>query len=126
MKNIRISSLVSQQGSYYTGILVFAMFVLLLVCGMKVIPSYIDNNTIKSAVENMAGTGELKSMTQTELRTALMRNLLTNNIRDFEAKNVVVTREGDQEFVDINYEKRIHLFLNIDAVVTFSERLPKS
>jgi hypothetical protein len=126
MKNIQLPSLASQKGSYYAGILMFAMFIVLLVCGMKIGPAYLDNNIIRNSVESLASTGELRSMTQTELRSALMRNLLTNNIRDFDAKNVTVTREGDQEFVDINYEKRIHLFLNIDAVVAFSERLPKS
>jgi|SRR5688500_681311 hypothetical protein len=126
MKKIQLASGASQRGSYYTGILMFAMFVLLLVCGMKIAPAYIDNNIIRNSVENLATTGELRSMTLAELRTTLMRNLNTNNIKDFDASNVVINREGNAEFVDINYEKRIHLFRNIDAVVSFSERFPKS
>lgn len=126
MKKMRHSSLVSQRGSFYTGILMFAMFVLLLVCGMKIAPAYIDNNIVKSAVESLASTGELSSMSLTQLRTTLARNLNTNNIKDFDARNVTISREGDNEFVEINYEKRIHMFKNIDAVVSFSERFPKS
>lgn len=129
MKKIQLPTLAcptSQRGNYYVGILVFAMFILLLVCVMKIAPAYIDHRTVMNTVQNMSDTGELETMTLTELRTGLMRTLNTNNIKDFEARSVNVVREGEVEFVDITYEKRIHLFKNIDAVVSFSERVPKT
>src|SRR5688572_9540941 len=126
MKKMRIASLASQQGSYYVGILIFAMVVLLMVCGMKIVPAYMDNNIVVSTVEAMDSGGQLRSMTVTQMRSELQRNLILNNIRDFNSGDVTITREGDMEYVDINYEKRIHLFANLDVVVTFSERVPKS
>lgn len=126
MKKIRIASLASQRGSYYLGILIFAMVVLLMVCGMKIFPAYMDNNIVKSTIESMDSGGQLSSMTIGQLRTELQRNLILNNIRDFNSGDVTISREGDMEFVDVNYEKRIHLFANLDVVVTFAERIPKS
>ncbi|MDC1436191.1 DUF4845 domain-containing protein [Gammaproteobacteria bacterium] len=114
------------------GASVFAIIILLVMVGMfllsalKVAPSYMDNNVIVNAMDGMINNNDFESMSIAEVRSNLQRSLVTNNIREFDSSSVVLTREGNNNFVDINYESRVPLFYNIDIVVTFENRFDKN
>ncbi len=123
----RFNSLRRQKGAS-----VFAIIILLVMVGMfllsalKVAPAYMDNNVIVNAMNGMINNNDFESMSISEVRSSLQRSLVTNNIRDFSTGSVVLTREGDDSFVDINYESRVPLFYNIDIVVVFENRFDKN
>lgn len=114
------------------GASVFAIIILLVMVGMfllsalKVAPSYMDNNVIVNAMDGTINNNDFESMSIAEVRSNLQRSLVTNNIREFDSSSVVLTREGNNNFVDINYESRVPLFYNIDIVVTFENRFDKN
>jgi hypothetical protein len=114
------------------GASVFAIIILLVMVGMfllsalKVAPSYMDNNVIVNAMDGMINNNDFESTSIAEVRSNLQRSLVTNNIREFDSSSVVLTREGNNNFVDINYESRVPLFYNIDIVVTFENRFDKN
>lgn len=126
MKALSVSSPKQQRGSIYTTLILVAMFALFLVSALKIAPAYMDNAIIKDAMEGIAANNDMETMSITEIRTALMRTLNTNSVDNFDAGNVVLVREGGEEFIDINYESRAPLFYNIEAVVVFKNRFPKS
>jgi hypothetical protein len=97
-----------------------------LLSALKVAPSYMDNNVIVNAMDGMINNNDFESMSIAEVRSNLQRSLVTNNIREFDSSSVVLTREGNNNFVDINYESRVPLFYNIDIVVTFENRFDKN
>lgn len=125
MKSLRASSAKAQRGSIYTTMILVALFGLVILAALKIAPAYIDDSTISGTLENMSETDEFSTMTITEVRQGLMRTLNTNRV-DFDASNVVLTREGGKEYVDVNYESRKPLFYNIEAVVVFSHRFEKN
>lgn len=114
------------------GASVFAIIILLVMVGMfllsalKVAPSYMDNNVIVNAMDGTINNNDFESMSIAEVRSNLQRSLVTNNIREFDSSSVVLTREGNNNFVDINYESRVPLFYNTDIVVTFENRFDKN
>lgn len=125
MNSLRVTSLKRQQGSFYSTAIIVALFGFFLLAALKIAPAYLDNNTVMNTINGMKERGELATMSVTEIRTSLMRTLNTNRVEDFEASSVVITKEGGAEFVDINYESRVSLFYNIDAVVKFQNRVEK-
>ena len=126
MKVLSVSSPKQQRGSIYTTLILVAMFALFLISALKIAPAYMDNGIIRDAMEGIAATNDMETMSIAEIRTALMRTLNTNSVENFDAENVVLVREGGEEFIDINYESRAPLFYNIEAVVVFKNRFPKS
>jgi len=125
MKSLRARSAKAQRGSIYTTMILVALFGLVILAALKIAPAYIDDSTIAGTIENMAETDEFSTMTIAEVRQSLMRTLNTNRV-EFDASNVVLTKEGGKEYVDVNYESRKPLFYNIEAVVVFSHRFEKN
>jgi hypothetical protein len=125
MKTMRASLANSQRGSMYTTLILVAMVGIFILAALKIIPTYIDNNIIVNAMEGMVANDELKDKNIAEIRSSLMRTLNTNNVDNFDPNNVVLVREDDREYIDINYEARAPLFYNIEAVVVFTNRFEK-
>ena len=125
MKALRASSAKSQRGSIYTTMILVALFGLVILAALKIVPAYVDDSAINSTMESMQESADFDTMNINEVRTSLMRTLNTNRIV-FDASNVVLTKEGGNEYVDINYESRKPLFFNIEAVVKFQHRYEKN
>lgn len=104
--------------------LIVIMTALVLVSALKIVPTYMDNSILRSAMEAMIESREVGEMTARELRSNLSQTLNTNNIRDFDLSNVLLIKEKGEEgpHVLINYEARVPIFYNIEAVVIFDNR----
>lgn len=124
MKALRARSAKQQRGSVYTTIILVALFGLVILATLKIVPAYVDDRAITNTMENIAASGDFADMSIGDIRSSLMRTLNTNRI-SFDANNVVLVREGGREYVDVNYESRKTLFYNIDAVVKFEHRFDK-
>ena len=114
-----------QQGSFYSTVIIVIMFGLFLTMALKITPAYLDNNIIVNAMEGVSANNELAEMTMTEVRSALMRTLNTNNVK-LDAQSITIIRIGSEEFIDINYVTTVPLFYNISALVSFSNRFEKN
>jgi len=112
--------------SVFTVIFLLVIIGIVLLSALKVAPAYLDNNIMVNAMNGMIDNNDFEEMSVSEVRSALQRSLITNGIRDFDASNVVLTREGNDRYIDINYETRASLFYNIEIVVTFENRFDKN
>lgn len=121
-----MKGLQEQRGaSIYTTLIVVALVGVVLLAGLKIVPAYLDNNVIVNAMEGVIANNDIRTMGIGEIRTEVMRTVNVNGIRDFDALNIQLVREGAREYVDINYDARVHLFYNIDALVSFENRFVK-
>ncbi len=125
MNVIASSTLQKQRGSAYSTMIMVVLIAMFLTAALKLAPAYLANNVINNAMASIAENNDMAVFSIGEIRSALMRTLDTNDIRGFNAANVQVVTEGSQEFVDINYERRVPLFYNIEAVVIFENRFDK-
>lgn len=117
------SSAHSQGGLSAMGMLVV---LILIVSGitltLKLAPHYIDFYTMQSVVEGLP-PDEVRRMTRTGLHDALEKRFKINNLRDFRIRDIItLDRSRDSTVVEIKYERREHLFFNVDVVITFEKR----
>ena len=126
MKTVSEVSCVNQRGASIIATLILVVLVgTMLMAGLKIVPSYMDNNVVVNIMESMEENTGLEEMSISEIRGKLMKELNINGVRDFDSNDVVLTRIGKKEFIDINYESRVPLFYNVEAVVVFTNRFDK-
>lgn len=112
--------------SFITIIFLLVIVGMALLSALKIAPAYMDNNVVVNAMEGIINNNDFSSMSLSDIRSDLQRSLVTNSIRDFDLGNVVLTREGSNSYIDINYESRSPLFYNIEIVVVFENRFDKN
>ena len=114
-----------QSGASFFGTVMLLVLVgLTLLFGLKVAPAYLDNNVITNAMAGLANN-DLGNMTLPQIRESLRRSLQTNNIDGSALQNLQEVSVDGEDYIDINYESRVHLFYNIDIVVVFENRFPR-
>ena len=111
------------------GISALSLLIVLLVsgfflnCAIRLIPVYIDNMTVRSALTNLAEDPELSTMRKAEIRRRLNKQFDVNNVKDEAAQAVSIEKKVATTLININYEERVNIIANIDAVVTFKNQL---
>ncbi len=86
---------------------------------MKVAPMFFDNMTIAKVLEDIGAQSDIAELADDEIISAFTKRLSINNIRGFDTKKIIITRDDGLLAIDINYEKRENIFKNIDAVASF-------
>lgn len=94
--------------------------------GLKVVPYYLDHNTIHGQILSLLENPELREMGPNRIHRELERMLRLNNIRDFDTKDKLEIQKGAGTLtMDFKYEVREKLFWNVDVVLTFEEHYEK-
>ena len=125
MNKIRMNP-ASQLGASLWGIMLLVGLIgLVLTMALKIAPAYMTNNIIVNAMNGVIANNDIKTMQIGEIRNDVMRTVRTNRIEGFNPADIKVSRENNVEYLDINYETRVHLMYNIDAVVMFTNRFNK-
>jgi Domain of unknown function (DUF4845) len=105
--------------------LVIAVAGFFLLFAFKVIPLYVENRYVESALRSLETGGEkLEQMTDTEIKSKLNNFYMINNVRsEGPTTSIKVMRESEKAVVTVDYETRVPLFWNIDLVVSFQNHL---
>lgn len=109
-----------QQGmSLLSWMVVLFVVSLLVTCLVKLVPVYMDSYTVKSIVESIATKEKLNSSSTRDIRKALESQFMVNRVEAIKAKDIKITRDKGKVFINANYEKRVPILYNVDAVVKF-------
>lgn len=112
----------SQKGVSATGwliILLVAGFALL--CIFRMVPAYVDNRYIQEGLLSLSEEGDkIEEMSPHDIRRAVGKFFMMNNVRSQSEKSVEVERLQDRTLVKMNYEVRVPIIYNIDVVMTFN------
>ena len=120
-----VSDLSKQKGaSLYALIVVMILLGILILAGLKLSPAYIDDMVVKNAIENLKESGELEDMSLRDIRRYVTRTVQTNG-GNFASDSIDQVEEGGVDYIAVEYESRVAMFLNIDAIVKFSDRIEK-
>lgn len=110
-----------QRGASTVGILVAVLFFAsLLTLVIKLGPAYLDDYTVKGALEGLDGEEGLSEMTPADVRRLVTKRLSVNNVDGFNAKDINIEKDGDLVIISLDYEVRTHVVSNVDAVINFS------
>jgi len=112
-----------QVGMGMTGwILMVAIFGSVLTIGMKIIPPFIDHNTMSNILDGMAEIDGLSLQRDETIRRMITKRFKMNNVRDFKVhENVELKRSKKGVQVIMDYEVRMNLFRNVDLIASFDK-----
>ncbi len=125
MNKLHMNLARQQRGSVYGVGVMLAMFGVILAMTLKLAPVYMDHAIVVDAMEDIFAKNDIKLMSMTDIRAGMVKTLAVNSVEGFEVDNIQRVKEGSLEFVDVNYETRVPLFFNIEAVVVFKNRFNK-
>jgi hypothetical protein len=107
--------------SFLTWILVAAMAIAVGLIAARVAPAYVDYYTIVNQIEALP-KDRVHSMGNGEIRDALNKRLLINNIRDLTVDKIIsIDRKRAGTTLILKYEVREPLVYNIFVVVAFDK-----
>lgn len=109
-----------QRGITLTGLLTGgAILFVVALLGMKVTPAWIEYGKIKQAVEATAKDTALRGASVGEVRVAYSKRAEINQISEITAKDLDISKDGDQLVIDFAYEARVPLFANASLLFEF-------
>lgn len=91
--------------------------------GLKVVPLYMDNSTIKAALQSIQNDRSLADASYDEIYDVIDKRLDINGIRHLTQDDIEFVEEATYTQVRIDYEKRLPLVSNMDLVLTFKNHV---
>ena len=90
---------------------------------MIMLPIYMGNMEVRTALKNIAGDPEVHTWSRQEIRNSFSRRLITGAwSADVKAKNLKIKRNKDRsQTLRLQYQKKEHFAGNIYIVVEFDE-----
>ena len=114
---------VRQGGWSFSGLLVMLVVAGIFVgVGFKLVPAYTDHQTLKSIMLSTVSDRSLISRSKREIQNGIRKKMGINNMRDIPKEYLKITKEKGEVFLDVDYEVRIPIFANVDAMVSFKEQ----
>lgn len=103
--------------------LVIGIAVFFVVLGIKLIPTYIENYSVRMVLAAVAEDRQAKDWTPNQIRDSIIKRLKINGVYDFDRKAIHIKKEGHKVRIDVAYEVRKNMAGNIDAVMSFKEQV---
>lgn len=109
----------TQRGITLIGMLIVGIVIVFVaIGGMKIAPAYLEYFKVKKAIVGVAQT--TGRGTVAEVRQAFDRREAIDDIEVVHAKDLDVTKEGNELVISFAYTKRIPLFSNVSLVIDFA------
>jgi len=110
-----------QRGIGVFGLLfIFVLVAFVAVVLLRTVPAYMSYLTIRSAMNSVAELPEPVAGGKPEILDLINRRLEINDVRGVDPKSFKVEKTDKGTYrVKVDYERREHLFGNIDVVLTF-------
>ncbi|MHC1479887.1 DUF4845 domain-containing protein [Frateuria aurantia] len=115
-----------QQGlSFISFLLVAAAAIFTIYVGARLLPSYLEYYGFAKALESSADAGEAAD-TLAAARQRFARSIDSQYVGDntVQLTDLSVSRDGGAPRLVLTYDKQIHMFYNIDALLHFQKSVP--
>lgn len=111
-----------QGGWSFLGLLaVLTVAGIFIAVAFKLAPIYGEHQTIKSIMETTLLDQRLLSEPKRSIRSSIYKKMGINYLQP-PADFLKITKDKGDVIMDINYEVRIPIFMNVDALVSFKEQ----
>lgn len=112
-----------QKGVSATGwLFLLGVLSFIVLMGMRLVPAYMEFMSVERAF-NAIEDPENKIKTPTAVRRALTKRFNVDNVDTINSADVKIDTRGEKMRVWIDYEVRVKMVSNIDAVVSFSKEV---
>lgn len=109
------------------GASIFAIIVLLIIAGFffsvgfKLYPAYFDNKLVDSVLTEMIGNNDELNQSKFLIKRTVQRKFTVNQIR-LPKEALKIIKEGNKVILDLDYQVRVPMFANVDAMVKFKKK----
>ena len=113
-----------QRGSIASILVILLVLASAVSLGSRVIPLYLDHNTMGAIMEKMSLENGLALESEGNIRDTMRKRLKINNIRDFDLKEhlkIDHSKVGTELVLD--YEVRIELVSNLSLIAAFNKKV---
>ena len=113
----------SQAGASGLAILiVLFMAAFVGLCAVKLYAPFYDQWTIMSIVDGFQDEPDLESISAQELEVRFRKRLQSNGVREIDFdESIFIEKDEISAYFEIDYERTINIYKNVDAVVVFKE-----
>lgn len=118
----------SKQGgaSALVMVIFLGLAAVVLTIAFKLYPVFYEHWQIESVAKSFQEESGLDELTIKEIEKRFKTRLSTNNVREFNfEEGVLITMEDGLLTIDVDYEQRVNMYRNIDALVTFKKLYEK-
>ncbi|MGD2118842.1 MAG: DUF4845 domain-containing protein [Chromatiales bacterium] len=109
--------------TFISWLIIFAVGGFFVLLGLKLVPIYLENQSVKSVVESLNNDPLVRKADTRGVYTLINKRLKINSIYDFPKENIKIKKTRNQLIVDITYDKIEPIVGNISVMVSFSEQL---
>ena len=74
-------------------LVVLAILVFFILIGIKMIPTYIENYSIKQVLVNMEDDRKVRTMSPNEMKKSFLKRLKINSVYEFDRKSIKIKKE---------------------------------
>jgi len=109
-----------QRGITLSGLLVWSIILIFLaIGGMKIVPAYVQNQTIKGIFDTISRNPDLQDATPKDIREAYSKRAMMNNINVVDVADIEISKVGSKLKLSAEYSVRIELVGNASLVLDF-------
>jgi hypothetical protein len=107
-------------------LLVLSVAAFLLLLAFRIGPLYLDNYFVKAAIDGLSQEEDVHKLSDRQIERKLLGFFTINNVRDLGPEDIKVERLKTKTIVKVDYEKRVNILANVDAVVVFENHFDTS
>lgn len=113
----------AQRGqSMWGSLFMIGMLIFAAITAMKLWGPFYDDLAVAKAIDNMNEEPAVRGMSVNELRDSLNKRLMISGVT-LTKEEVKVVKDDKGMQMTINYERRLPMYGNVDAVVKFNHAL---
>lgn len=113
----------SMRGMSFLGwLVVIALVVIFGSAGMRIIPAYLEYNTVRTVIGSVLSDKQLPMMSEREVRDGIRKRFSVNTVDSISADDIFIEKSARSVVIGVDYEVRGTLFGNIDMVVRFDRQ----
>jgi len=128
MVEISMLTLNKQKGASGLLVIIFiGMAAAILTVVFQLYPLFYENWQIEHVMESFEDETGLNDLTDADIEERFGKRLSNNSVRNFDmAESVYIVMEDGLLTIDLNYEVRVPIYRNVDAVVKFEKNFEKT
>lgn len=109
-----------QQGMSISNLLLAVFLVVFgAIGGMKVIPAYVENSTIKGILNTIAHDPDMQEALPRDIRLSYEKRAMMNNITVVNPEDIIIQKMPTGLLLSINYKVKIELVGNASLLLEF-------
>jgi hypothetical protein len=112
---------IQQRGITFGGFLITAFLLVFVgIFGLKLIPAYMEEATIKSVFNSIAHDPEMKSATAKDIQTSFGKHASIDNIKSIKPDEVEIATEQGKLVLSASYFVKVPLAGNVSLYLDFN------